>query len=520
MKPEFAVFLDGEKLVGEPAAAILGIRVYQTRTGASAFEIVVSDPDLKWQEETTFTECREVKIDLGFPGKLKTVFDGEVTAWRTELEHEGPTVLVVRGLDRAHRLMRGNKTKTYASATVSDCASQIASQHGLSPRCSGGSVTTFRFQANQSDFDFLHRLAELEGFQFYVDGKELHFERPTLSDADDCEFTFGEDLKTFLPSANFRKPATKVEVGAWDVAGKAGVSGKAQKGDELWSVPGGKPGADVCKFGGVKTAVSLLEAQVTTQAHAAVAAQAALTRRAMEFITAEVEVQGSPEVKPGAMVNLKKVGEYSGHYLVTEANHFFDSGSYSCIFYVARDKWGDSSSDKEKEQQAKAGKPGGETEEPYTPPESPETEEQPDYIDFTLHNDDGGAIANVDVRIHLASGETLDARTDGSGNVHIDQRPQGAYTVEVVGTAEPLTTIDFKVEDDQGQPCAGAAGTVTLSDGTVMKVMTDAHGQVRLTDVPGGKYTFKLDDPKGAGSAGESTGSAGDNSEKSDDSEA
>jgi hypothetical protein len=169
--------------------------------------------------------------------------------------------------------------------------------------------------------------------------------------------------------------------------------------------------------------------------------------------------------------------------------------------------------DKEKEQQAKAGKPGSEAEEPYTPPESTESEEQPDYIDFTLHNDDGGAIANVDVRIHLASGETLDARTDGSGNVHIDQRPQGAYTVEVLGTAEPLTTIDFKVEDDQGQPSAGAAGTVTLSDGTVMKVMTDAHGQVRLTDVPGGKYTFKLDDPKGAGSAG-------DNSEKPDDSQA
>jgi hypothetical protein len=84
-KPDFAVTFDGTKLTGEPAAAILGIRVYQTRSGASAFEIIVSDPNLKWQEDPTFTECKEVKIELGFPGKLGLVFDGEVTAWRTEL---------------------------------------------------------------------------------------------------------------------------------------------------------------------------------------------------------------------------------------------------------------------------------------------------------------------------------------------------------------------------------------------------------------------------------------------------
>src|SRR5256885_15697000 len=93
MKPDFAVHLDGNKLGGEEAAAILGIRVFQTRSGSSAFELVVSDPNLKWQEKPTFTDCKEVKIELGVPGKLKKVFDGEVTAWRTELERSGPTVL-------------------------------------------------------------------------------------------------------------------------------------------------------------------------------------------------------------------------------------------------------------------------------------------------------------------------------------------------------------------------------------------------------------------------------------------
>jgi outer membrane protein OmpA-like peptidoglycan-associated protein/phage protein D len=495
LKPEFAVHLDGARLQAEEAAAILGIRVFQTRSGASAFEIVVSDPDLAWQGKPTFTECKEVKIELGVPGKLKKIFDGEVTAWRTELERSGPTVLVLRGMDRAHRLMRARKTKTYAGASPIDCAKQIASQHGLTAKVRPGSpapVKMFRFQANQTDYDFLSSMAELEGYLFWVEGKELHFERPELSDESDMEFSFGEDLKTFLPVANFRKPAVSVEVGAWDVSGKAEITGKAKTGDELWSVPGGEPGAKLAKFTSSKTELSLLESRVATQEHADTVARAALTKRAMEFVTAEVEVQGDPGVRPGAMVNLKKVGAYSGHYLVTEANHFYDGAGYNCIFYVARDKWGDSSREKEKDKSEKgAGKAREET--PYRAPKPKAGKRPNEAIDFTLQDDQGTALAGVKVKIHLASGEVIEAETDKDGHVHIDDKPPGSYTVEIppgVG----LTTLSIKVEDPEGNPVSGARGTVTLSDGAEIPVMTDVAGEIQLTDVPEGEYTFKLDD--------------------------
>src|SRR3954462_4259010 len=287
MTPAFAVSLDGKKLQPEEAAAVLGIRVYQTRSGSSAFELVVSDPDLKWQEKPTFTECKEVKIELGVPGKLKKIFDGEVTAWRTELERAGPTVLVLRGMDRAHRMMRAKKTKTYAGASPIDCAKQIAAQHGLSAKTRPGSpapVKMFRFQANQTDYEFLSSMAELEGYMFWVEDSELHFERPELSDHSDVEFAYGEDLKTFQPVANFRKPPASVEVGAWDVSGKGEITGKAKTGDELWSVPGGKPGASVAKFTSSRPELSLIESRVGTQEHADTVAKAALTWRSMEFI--------------------------------------------------------------------------------------------------------------------------------------------------------------------------------------------------------------------------------------------
>jgi len=261
MKPDFAVYLDGNKLQGEEAAAILGIRVFQTRSGASAFEVIVSDPELKWQSKPTFTDAKEVKIELGTAGKLKKIFDGEITAWRTELERSGPSVLVLRGLDRSHRMMRAKKTKTYANASPIDCAQQIASQYGLTAKTRAGSpapVKMFRFQANQTDYEFLRQMADLEGYLFYIEGSELHFERPQISSTDDAEFSFGMEVKTFLPVANFRKPAGAVEVGAWDSTGKAELTGKAQTGDELWSVPGVKPGAQLAKFASTKPEISLV----------------------------------------------------------------------------------------------------------------------------------------------------------------------------------------------------------------------------------------------------------------------
>jgi hypothetical protein len=274
----------------------------------------------------------------------------------------------------------------------------------------------FRFQANQTDFEFLRSMADLEGYMFWVEGNDLHFERPALSSTDDCEFSFGEDLKTFLPSANFRKPAVSVQVGAWNSEGKAEITGKAKKGQELWTVPGGKPGADQARFTSTKTELSLVESQVSTQAHADTVAKAALTKRAMEFLTAEVEVQGDPRVRPGAMVNIKKVGVYSGHYLVTEANHFYDAAGYDCIFYVARDKWGNSSS---AAQQQAAGQQQRQAAQQQQQAVTPQVARSSTYIDLILVDDDGAPVAGAKYEVTTSDGRELQGSLDAQGRARV-----------------------------------------------------------------------------------------------------
>ena len=70
--------------------------------------------------------------------------------------------------------------------------------------------------------------------------------------------------------------------------------------------------------------------------------------------------------------------------------------------------------------------------------EEKEDKDKKDFIDFTLQDGEGKALANVKVKIKLKSGEILEATTDGSGHVHIDEKPEGPYTVEIAGDSPAL----------------------------------------------------------------------------------
>jgi hypothetical protein len=141
----------------------------------------------------------------------------------------------------------------------------------------------------------------------------------------------------------------------------------------------------------------------------------------MEFITAEVEVQGNPAVKPGAMVNIKKVGAYSGHYLVTEANHFYDAGGYHCIFYVARDKWGNSSAQQATAAAARAAGAASSVNDAV--------------VDVTLVDENGSPVPGAPYRVIMPDGRFLDGCLDDKGRVRIEGLPRGNYKVTFPGRA-------------------------------------------------------------------------------------
>ncbi len=355
LKSEFRITLDGTPLSTEEASSISAIHVFLSRSKASAFEIVVSDPNGQFATKGRFSSAKAVDIELGQVGKLLPILSCEVIARRSDLENggnftgdgrrarsrsnDGPCVFVIRGLDRSHRLMLGAKTRTYTDTTLSDIARVIAQAHGLSAKVSGDcNRLPHSLQADETDFAFLHRLARDEGLECWTENKTLRLERPSRGDPV-ATFAYGESLLTFSPVADWRVPREEVRVHAWDPETKKEIVGIAKSGDELFDLPGSENGISFSGFG--PRTLEIADRDFASPAQAETFAKAELTRRAHRFVTGEVEVRGDPRVKPGCVVRIENVGpRFSGGYRVIEANHFFDTAGFSTVFYVERDKLG------------------------------------------------------------------------------------------------------------------------------------------------------------------------------------
>jgi phage protein D len=90
----------------------------------------------------------------------------------------------VSGRDKSAKLAETRRSKKYNNQTVADIVSGIAEANGLNPVISGATGLAGKsYDQDQSflvlsgtDFETLSALAEREGYRWYVDGDDLHFE--------------------------------------------------------------------------------------------------------------------------------------------------------------------------------------------------------------------------------------------------------------------------------------------------------------------------------------------------------
>lgn len=153
------------------------------------------NPFYRWDQLTTI----EIEILLGFPNNptnfaktdLKSFLLGNVD----DVEYDPKeNTLRLSGRDLTSKLIDYKRAITFSSGSLkaSDVVSQIASERGLTPRITATPVPTGTYtqiihalvKSNSTYWDIIVRLAQVEGFQAYVRGKELFFEPRVAPNAD------------------------------------------------------------------------------------------------------------------------------------------------------------------------------------------------------------------------------------------------------------------------------------------------------------------------------------------------
>jgi len=343
VRPDYKVKVGGSNLPPEAAVDVLDVTVTNYAVGASSFCVNMNnwhsdEQRFKYSDGPLIKEGVKLEVTLGFDGLVVSLIKGEVTALEPEFNQDEAPTLKVQGYDLLHRFRRGRKTKSYLQQKDSDIASQIASALGLSADVEDTQVThEYLLQDNMTDIDFLLERATRIRYELLIEDGTLRFRKAANDKNKTVSLEYRRTLRSFYPRLSTASQVSEVLVQGWDVKAKKAITGRAQSGDAVSKMGGQQLGASITEgaFFAAKNVVT--DKPVFSEGEANQIAKGMFNDMAVEFITGEGTAVGNKDIKAGAVVELKKLGQrFSGLYYVTSATHTIDTTGYYTKFTVER----------------------------------------------------------------------------------------------------------------------------------------------------------------------------------------
>ncbi|MCW2540385.1 MAG: Rhs element Vgr protein [Frankiales bacterium] len=327
------VKVGGSALPSQSLSNLVSIRVRRALRLPGRATLRFSDVGYVMSSSQVFKIGMAVELGIHDGGTLMT---GTVTGMSLQQQEGDHPDLVVTVDDAAYKLTRGTQIKTYLQMSYSDIVSQIASQVGLTAAVDATTeVYPYVLQAD-TDLAFIDDLAERTGFDWWVEGRTLHFSAPAVADAA-LRLTLADDLHEFSVHATGLMPSAATVKG-WDSSQQQTI---VSTGSEPAS---GRLPTSTFVQPFLHTAGPLGAAPVTTGTMTPVSQHEASSvgdgLRA-QWATGSVEARGTCEpselLKPGVSVAVDQAGPTSGTYHVTEVEHRYDRRGFRSSF-VAGDR--------------------------------------------------------------------------------------------------------------------------------------------------------------------------------------
>jgi phage protein D len=263
------------------------------------------------------------------------VFDGQVTGLAPRFDATSAT-LTVLALDRGCLLQRAASTASYQDMSYGAIATQLAGGVGLGTgTIEDGLTLAFVQQANETDWDFLWRLAHDVGYEVKVSEQKLNF-RPAGGPAggSPVTLTLGEELRSFAPRVTGVGQVDTVTVRGWDRTAAQSTTASASPPAATDSTPGLSRSslADALGSGGA----TIVDHPFLDTQHATSIATSAAAAIANAFVEGEGVAAGDPALQAGAKVVIAGVGStFEGTYALSGVRHVIRAhSSYETRFFI------------------------------------------------------------------------------------------------------------------------------------------------------------------------------------------
>lgn len=326
--PQVFVKVNGQRLPEEAFAAILESTIESSLHLPDACTIRIHDNDFKWLDSQHWKEGNEILIEAG-QGKqdqLHKVFEGEVVGIEMDLAGMGVTTLTVRCMDKAHRLHRGKKRRSWLKKQDSEIVNEVARDLGLQCRADNTSeIHDWTLQNNQSDWDFLSGLAQRNGCRLYLEDKtKLVFEKVQDVSSATTALEWGKDLRSFRIRVNSGNQVGRVVVRGWDIKTKRSIVAQADTPRGTSQIGMRSSGAQTARsaFGQAESVV--VDRPINSQRQAEEIAKSVMDDIGTSFIEADGLCYNHPQLAAGDTIELKNIGNrFNGKYILTSVTHTF-----------------------------------------------------------------------------------------------------------------------------------------------------------------------------------------------------
>jgi uncharacterized protein len=297
---------------------------------------------------------QEIEIKIG--DDMTTIYKGEIVGLEGTYKGGEKTRLLIRGMNRLHRLLRHRKSVTFTDKTDQQILQQVVQDAGLTLEWKHEKSITYKhvYQHNQTDMEFLRTRAARLGCHIWCVDKTIHVKEPDLqgsplkkfSIADVVPEAAGAAVKAFTPRLSSAGILKKVTVRGWNPETKDLIVGDySAKNSQLGSQNAVAGSGDL---GGEETFT--VDHPIWSKEEAVALAKARLVDLSLTYITGECELTGDPTMELGKLVEItantetetKADDPFNGKYYIMGVTHRYmksnsPDGGFTTILRLARD---------------------------------------------------------------------------------------------------------------------------------------------------------------------------------------
>ncbi|BAT52105.1 Rhs element Vgr protein [Nostoc sp. NIES-3756] len=347
--------IEGQNASPELMKDLLQITVEESLHLPAMFTLVIHNSYLttvnrseykEWRHDKLFKIGNQIKIgfissttqDSNFKDKLEDfLIEGEITGIEVHFNEKTEAPVIIRGYDISHRLHRGRYNRSFLNQMDSDIVKQIAGEVGIATGeiDPSGVKHEYVFQENQTNMEFLRERAARIGYELFIQNGKLNFCQPQSKNSLDLKWL--DEISKFSVRVTNAEQVNAVEVRSWDLSQKKLITTEAKSEKVITETGNGKGSKTSTAFKGKPSSPKMIvvDQPVATENEAKKMAQALCDELGGEFVYADAQAYGNPQIRPGRIINLQGMGDrYSGKYYVTETRHFYTQRVYTTDFSV------------------------------------------------------------------------------------------------------------------------------------------------------------------------------------------